>query len=46
MGNYLAQWLVAIAILVDKSALAVVALYNAIPCSEGVRKRSWEDPLV
>ena len=36
-GNYLAKWLVTIAVLVDKSMHAMAALYDTIPCGKGGR---------
>ena len=38
-GNYLAERLATIAMLMDKSTPAVVALYDTIPCGEGGRWR-------
>ena len=40
-GDYLDKWLVIVVILVDKSIPTVVALSDAIPCSNG---GSWRGP--
>ena len=41
MGNYLAEWLATIAVLVDKSMPIVAALFDAIPRGEGGK---WRGP--
>ena len=46
MGSYLSEWLVCIAMLVVKSMIAVVALYDSIPCSEGGRQRGPKKTLL
>ena len=45
-GDYLIKWLVTVVILVDKSMPIVVALYNAIPCSQGGSWRGHSKTLL
>ena len=46
-GNYLTKQLATVAMLVDKSLpTVVVALYDAIPYSEGGGGWAWQNPLV
>ena len=46
MGNYLAEWLTIIAVLVDKSMPIVAALFDAIPRGKGGRQRGLSKSLL